>query len=73
MEKIMWLVLGGTAFVAEASRGVVGFGVGRRGSVREGAIGEIFGVNGQALTEEEPTDGLVPVCRVRAARGVPCR
>jgi len=52
---------------------VVGFGVGRRGSGRRGAIGEIFGVNRQAHIEEESTDGPTPVCRVRAARGVPCR
>jgi len=28
---------------------------------------------GQALTEGNPTDGLVPFCRVRVARGVPHR
>ena len=37
------------------------------------AIGGIFGVNGQAHTEEEPADGVVPVCRVRTVGGVPRR
>ena len=37
---------------------VVGFGVGRRGSGRRGAIGEIFGVNGQAHTEGDPPMAL---------------
>jgi putative transposase len=35
------------------------------------AIGGIFGVNGQAHTEEEPTMALPKVCRVRVAGGVP--
>jgi hypothetical protein len=43
---------------------VVGFEDGRSGSEHVRAIGEIFGVYGQALTEGNPTDGLVPVCRV---------
>jgi hypothetical protein len=34
------------------------------------AIGGILGVYRQVLTEEVPTDGVVPVCRIRAARGV---
>jgi hypothetical protein len=38
---------------------VVGFEGERSGSEELGAIGGIFGVYGQALTEEEPTDGLV--------------
>ena len=37
------------------------------------AIGGIFGVNGQAHTEEEPADGVVPVCRVGVAGGISCR
>ncbi len=41
----------------------------RRGSGAVGAIGEIFGVYGQALTEGDPTDGLATVCRNRSAGG----
>jgi len=37
---------------------VVGLGGDRRGCVGVEAIGEIFGVYGQALTEGDPTDGL---------------
>jgi hypothetical protein len=48
--------------------GVVGFGVDRSGFAVGAAIGGIFGAYGQARIEAESTDGLVPVCRVRAAR-----
>ena len=41
--------------------------------MRLGVIGGIFGVNGQAHTEEEPADGVAPVCRVGVAGGGSCR
>jgi hypothetical protein len=40
---------------------VVGFVGVRSGFELVRAIGEIFGVYGQELTEGSPTDGLVPV------------
>ncbi len=55
------------------SLGVVGFGGLRSGFEVGGAIGEILGVYGQALTEGDLTDGHFSVCLVGVVGGVPRR
>lgn len=45
----------------------------RRDCVKWTAIGEIFAVYGQALTEGDSTDGLATVCRIRPAGGTTYR
>ena len=63
-----------SACASVQERPVEWWGLGSRWGRRDvGAIGVILGVYRQARTEGEPTDGLVPVCPVRAARRVPCR
>ena len=55
------------------SRRVVGFGVDGAAPDVEGPSARSSVCTAKYSPKRSPTDGLVPVCRVRAAGGVPCR